>query len=89
MGVGSISRKMQADKMFYILLVDKTKVDEAVYRQKASNIEIGTTYLTAHEKWFDEATLGFARSAHFDQLSQHGSELNDGFRNSGNCEVRS
>jgi len=79
MGVGSISRKMQKDKMFYILLVDKTKVDEAVYRQKASNIEIGGSYLTAHEKWFDEATLSFARSTHFDTLSQHGYELNDGY----------
>jgi len=79
MGVGSISRKMQENKMFYVLLVDKSQVDEAAYRKKASNVEIAGTYLTAHEKWFDEKTVSFAKSAHFDQLSQKGYELNDGY----------
>jgi methyl-accepting chemotaxis protein len=79
MGVGSVSRKMQSNKMFYILLVDKSQVDEAAYRAKASNVEIGDTYLTAHEKWFDEQTVAFARSAHFNLLAQQGYELNDGY----------
>ncbi len=79
MGVGSISRKMQNNRMFYILLVDKSQVDEAAYRQKASNVEVADTYLTAHEKWFDEKTVAFAQSAHFDKLARQGYELNDGY----------
>ncbi|OQX20224.1 MAG: hypothetical protein BWK76_01935 [Desulfobulbaceae bacterium A2] len=79
LGVGSISRQMRSDKAFYILLVDKTAVDEAQYRQKASDVEVGKRYLTAHGKWFDEETVAFARSADFDLLFKQGYLLNDGY----------
>jgi methyl-accepting chemotaxis protein len=79
LGVGSISRQMQAEKAFYILLVDKQAVDAGVYREKVSDVEVGGQYLTAHRNWFDEETLNFARSADFPRLISDGYQLNDGY----------
>ncbi|MEE4136862.1 MAG: methyl-accepting chemotaxis protein, partial [Desulforhopalus sp.] len=79
LGVGSISRQMQAEKAFYILLVDKQAVDAGVYREQVSDVEVGGKYLTAHRNWFDEETLKFARSADFPRLIGDGYQLNDGY----------
>ena len=67
-GVGSISRQMQKDKAFYILLVDKAAVNEDAFKKQSSDVEIGGKYLTANKKWFDEATVAFAKSADYARL---------------------
>lgn len=79
LGVGSISRYMQTVKAFYILLIDKTVVDEKLYREKISDVEVGQRYLTAHAKWFDEPTVTFAKSVDFDRLIKNNFLLNDDF----------
>lgn len=76
-GVGSISRQMQKDNAFYILLVDKTAVNLAEYKEKSSDIEVGGKYLTANKKWFDEATVAFAKSADYTKLLQRRTLLDD------------
>ena len=76
-GVGSISRAMQKDKTFYALLVDKTAVDAAAYQQQTSAVEIGGKFLTAHGKWFDEATVAFAKNADYTELLKDRTQLND------------
>ena len=77
LGVGSISRYMQTAKAFYILLIDKTVVNEKIFREKISDVEVGHRYLTAHAKWFDESTVTFAKSVDFDRLIKGNCLLND------------
>lgn len=79
LGVGSISRYMQTEKAFYILLIDKQVVNEKIFREKISDVELGQRYLTAHAKWFDDSTVTFAKSVDFDQLIEDRYLLNDGF----------
>jgi|GEM_PF-986236 len=67
-GVGSISRQLQQDKAYYILLLNKDVVDPADFQKKTGAVEVGNKYLTAHGKWFDEATVTFAKSADLDAL---------------------
>lgn len=67
-GVGSISRVMQKNDAFYILLVDKAVVDANAYQKQTGAAEIGGKYLTAHGKWFDEKTVAFAKSADYAKL---------------------
>jgi len=76
-GVGSISRQMQKEKAFYVLLVDKAAVNEAEFKQKSSDVEISGKYLTANKKWFDEASVAFAKSADFAKLLQDKTQLDD------------
>lgn len=79
LGVGSISRYMQSEKAFYILLIDKQVVNEKKFREKISDVELGHRYLTAHAKWFDDPTVTFAKSVDFDRLIKDKYLLNDGF----------
>ncbi len=67
-GVGSISRAMQEHKSFYILLLNKDVVDPADFQKRTGAVEIGGKYLTAHGKWFDDATVAFAKSADYGTL---------------------
>ena len=67
-GVGSISRHMQHDKSFYILLVDKSLVNPSEFQSKTGGVEVGGKYITANGKWFDEATVTFAKSADYQEL---------------------
>jgi len=67
-GVGSISRAMQEHKSFYILLLNKDVVDPADFQKRTGAVEIGDKYLTAHGKWFDDATVAFAKSADYGTL---------------------
>lgn len=76
-GVGSISRQMQKEKTFYILLVDKAVVDADAYQKQTGAVEIGGKYLTAHGKWFDEATVTFAKGADYGTLLKEKTQLND------------
>jgi methyl-accepting chemotaxis protein len=76
-GVGSISRHMQKEKAFYILLVDKGAVDVETFKKQTSDVEIGGKYLTANKKWFDEATVAFAKSADYATLLKDKTQLND------------
>lgn len=76
LGVGSISRQMQAEKAFYILLVDKQAVDAGVYRKKVSDVEVGGKYLTAHRNWFDEETRQLSESA--TQLEESAMQISSG-----------
>lgn len=77
-GVGSISRCMQQSKSFYILLVDKKAVDAEIYKQSSSDVEIGG-YLTANKKWFDDATVAFAKAADLASLVKQKKMLDDKF----------
>lgn len=79
MGVDGISRHMRQEKAFYLLLVDKGAIDEAEFKKKVSNVEIGGKYLTANAKWFDEATVSFAKHADFTQLLKDRTLLNDAY----------
>lgn len=76
-GVGSISRQMQKDNAFYILLVDKAAVNVAEYKEKSSDVEVGEKFLTANKKWFDEATVAFAKSADYAKLLKKRTLLDD------------
>ena len=76
-GVGSISRAMQQDKAFYILLIDKGAINLEEYTRQSSDVEVGGKYLTANKKWFDEATVAFARSADYTKLLQEKTQLDD------------
>ncbi len=76
MGVGSMSRDLKAQKVYYILLVDRNVVKEEEYKKSASDVVIGDRYLTAHNKWFDEETVGFARKVNYSQLQGSGLILN-------------
>jgi methyl-accepting chemotaxis protein len=76
LGVGSISRQMQAEKAFYILLVDKQAVDAGVYREKISDVEVGGKYLTAHRNWFDEETRQLPETA--TQLEESAMQISSG-----------
>lgn len=76
-GVGSISRQMQKDKAFYVLLVDKTAVEADAYQKQTGGMEIGGKYLTAHGKWFDEATVAFAKAADYGALVKDKTQLSD------------
>ena len=76
-GVGSISRHLQQDKAFYVLLVDKAAVNVEEYSKKTSDVEVGGKYLTANKKWFDEASVAFARSADYRTLLKDKTQLND------------
>lgn len=67
-GLGSISRQMQKDKSFYMLLVNKEVVDVDSFKKQSSDVEIGDKYLTANKKWFDETTVDFAKSADLNAL---------------------
>ena len=78
-GVGSISRFMQGEKAFYILLVDKGAVDVESFKKQTSDVEIGGKYLTANKKWFDEATVAFAKSADYATLLKDKTQLNDNY----------
>ena len=76
-GVGSISRQMQQEKAFYVLLLNKDGVDPAEFQKNTGAVEIGGKYLTAHGKWFDEATVTFAKSADYATLLKDKTQLND------------
>jgi methyl-accepting chemotaxis protein len=69
-GVGSISRAMQQEKAFYILLIDKNAVNVAEFTKQSGDVEVGGKYLTANKKWFDDGTVAFARSADYNRLLQ-------------------
>jgi len=75
-GVGSISRQMQKDESFYVLLVDKAAVDVEAFKLQSSDVEIGDKYLTANKKWFDEASVAFAKSADYSTLLSDRTQLN-------------
>lgn len=70
MGVGSISRYLQKQNNYYILLIDKTIVDETKYKENSSNVEIGGKYLTANSKWFSEEVVSFAKKVDFNKLKK-------------------
>jgi len=74
-GVGSVSRYMQKEKAFYILLVDKAAVDAETFKKQVSDVEIGGKYFTANKKWFDEATVAFAKSADIVALQKNRTQL--------------
>ena len=74
-GVGSVSRYMQKENAFYILLVDKGAVDAETFKKQTSDVEIGGKYLTANKKWFDEATVAFAKSADIAALLKNRTQL--------------
>lgn len=76
-GVGSISRAMQKEKAFYILLVDKAAINLEEYAKQSSDVEVGGKYLTANKKWFDEATVAFAKSADYATLLKEKTQLSD------------
>ena len=74
-GVGSVSRYMQKENAVYILLVDKGAVDAETFKKQTSDVEIGGKYLTANKKWFDEATVAFAKSADIAALLKNRTQL--------------
>ena len=74
-GVGSVSRYMQKEKAFYILLVDKAAVDAETFIKQTSDVEVGGKYFTANKKWFDEATVAFAKSADITALQKNRTQL--------------
>ena len=76
-GVGSISRQLQKDKAFYILLVEKDAVNIEAFKKQSSDVEIGGKYLTANKKWFDEETVTFAKSADYPALLKNKTLLTD------------
>ncbi len=76
-GVGSISRVMEKEKAFYILLVDRAAVDLEAFKKQSGEVAIGPKYLAANQKWFDEATVSFARSANCPELSKKKILLDD------------
>lgn len=75
-GVGSISRYMQQDKAFYILLINKEVVDPE-FTKKTGAAEIGGSFVTAHGKWFDDDTVTFAKSANYPALIKKKTLLDD------------
>lgn len=76
MGVGSVSRLLSKDNNNYVLLIDKKAVDEKIYKEKASDQEIGGKYLTANKKWFDEKIVSWAKDAPWKDLETKKSVLN-------------
>lgn len=70
MGVGSVSRNLGESKNNYILLVDKKAVDEAQYKEKASDQEINGRYLTANKRWFDEKVVSWSKNAPWEILDK-------------------
>jgi methyl-accepting chemotaxis protein len=76
-GVGSISRQLQKDKAFYILLVDKGAINIDAFKKQSSDVEIGGKYLTANKKWFDDATVAFAKNADYTALLKNKTQLDD------------
>lgn len=78
-GVGSISRSMQEEKSFYILLLNKDMVDPADFQKKTGAVEVGGKFLTAHGKWFDEATVAFAKAADYGVLMKNKTLLDSNY----------
>ncbi|MCX8070455.1 MAG: methyl-accepting chemotaxis protein [Thermodesulfovibrionales bacterium] len=76
MGVGSISRAFKNDKTYYILLVDKKSVKEEDFKKSVGDLPIGTDFLAANAKWFDEETVNMARKVDFKTLFEKGIILN-------------
>ncbi len=76
-GVGSISRVMEKQKSFYILLIDKSAINVDAFKKQSSDVEIGGKYFTANKKWFDESTLAFAKSADYTALTKNKTLLDD------------
>ncbi|MGE4319456.1 MAG: methyl-accepting chemotaxis protein [Deferribacterales bacterium] len=74
-GLSGISRKFEADKNFYIVLVDKGAVDAEAYMKKGSDVEVGQKYLTANKKWFNEPTVEWAKKAPLAELEKNGSAM--------------